>query len=266
MSSHQCLHCKDTLSYIEHARSHYCEKPLCQRTKVQLYLVENKKRLSAQLIAEIEEFIHNTATHQLPTWLSHELEKAPILALLPANTNQLKDLDEERKQEFLHHLSMIYDNVEKNNPSGSRVYSESLDPPLPENEAELIGKACATCMGSCCNLGQTHAFIDYPSLKRLLVSQSLALSEQELLELYSDYFPEQSYQYSCVFLGKKGCSLPKELRSFTCNNFLCDEVLNYRRNALQTDSTLTFAAAVHNDKIMFTSVYNDEDFIRIKEK
>lgn len=193
-------------------------------------------------------------------------KRSPVIALLPANTNQLTDLSEERKLEFLHHVSAIFNDVEKNNPSGNRIYSEQLLPPLPEAEAQLLGNACATCMGSCCKHGQTHAFVDFPSLQHLLASQSTKLSEQELIDLYSDYFPEQSYQYSCVFQGNEGCSLPRELRSFTCNNFLCDKLINYRYALMQSDTTLTFAAGIDKDEIMFTSVYSDEHFIRLKEK
>lgn len=267
MSSHQCLHCKEALSFIEHARSPYCEKPLCQRAKVQLYLVENKKRLTAQVGAELEEYIQSTPARKLPSRLRKALKKSsPVIALLPANTNQLTDLSQERKNEFLHHVSMIYKDVAANNSTANKVYSEQLYPPLPEDEANILGKACATCMGSCCKHGQTHAFVDYPSLQHLLASQATELSEQELLDLYSDYFPAQSYQYSCVFQGDQGCTLPRELRSFTCNNFLCDSVINYRHEISQADSTLTFAAAVDNNTIMFTSVYSHEHFIRMKEK
>ncbi|AGH42448.1 hypothetical protein [Paraglaciecola psychrophila] len=116
------------------------------------------------------------------------------------------------------------------------MYSEQLYSPLPEDEANLLGKACATCMGSCCKHGQPHAFVDYPSLQHLLASQATELSEQELTDLYSDYFPTRSYQDSRVFQGNKGCLLPRELRSFTCNNFLCDGAINYRHEVIYADS------------------------------
>ncbi|MFT4808970.1 MAG: Fe-S-cluster containining protein [Paraglaciecola sp.] len=267
MSPYQCAHCKKTLSFIEHARSLYCEKPICQRAKVQLYLAENKQRLTAQVIAELEKFIKHTPARKLPSRLRKELKKtSPLIALLPANTNQLTELDQKRKLEFLRHVSMIYKDVKTHNPSANRVYSEQLDPPLPKDEAQLLGNACATCMGYCCRLGQTHAFVDYPTLKHLLASQPAEFSEKDLLDLYSDYFPEQSYQNSCVFQGNKGCTLPRDVRSITCNNFLCDEVKKYRHEVLQADSELTFAVAVDKNTIMFTSAYSHENFIRVKEK
>lgn len=267
MSSHQCLHCKETLSFIEHARSPYCEKPTCQRAKVQLYLDENKKRLTDQLIAECEEYIQNIPTQTLPSELDKDLKKtSPVVALLPANLKKLTNLSQQRKSEFLKHLSAIYSDVENNNPTANTVYTKQLNAPLPEDEGQLLGKACATCMGSCCKHGQTHAFVDYPSLKYLLAYRATELSEQALLDLFSDYFPKQSYSDACVFQGIQGCTLPRELRSFTCNNYLCEDLLSYRQNINQADSTLTFAAAVVKDKIMFTSVYNNEHFIRVKEK
>jgi Fe-S-cluster containining protein len=267
MSPYQCAHCKKTLSFIEHARSPHCEEPICQLAKVQLYLAENKQRLTAQVIAELEKFIKHTPARKLPSRLRKELKNtSPLIALLPANTNQLTELGQKRKLEFLRHVSMIYKDVKTHNPSANRVYSEQLEPPLPKDEAQLLGNACATCMGYCCRLGQTHAFVDYPTLKNLLASQPAEFSEKDLLDLYSDYFPKQSYQNSCVFQGNNGCTLPRDVRSITCNNFLCDEVKKYRREVLQTDSELTFAVAVDKKTIMFTSAYSHENFIRVKEK
>tara|TARA_R110000751_G_scaffold116604_2_gene216627 strand:- start:433550 stop:434269 length:720 start_codon:yes stop_codon:yes gene_type:complete len=234
---------------------------------VQQYLEENKKRLTAQLSDEIEVFLQDPATQKLSVRLRKELENtSPLVALLPVNTKPLTDLSQERKLEFLHHLGMIYDDVKNNNPTGNKIYSASLAPPLPEKEATLLGNACATCMGACCGYAKTHAYLDYPSLKQILASRAPEFSEEELVELYSEYFPEQSYQDSCVFLGIEGCALPKELRSFICSNFLCDSLKSYRHNLLQTGATVTFAAAVQNHQIMYTSVYSHEDFIRLTEK
>lgn len=265
--SHQCLHCKASLTFIEHSRSPYCNKPSCQRARVLQYLDENKKRLTAQLTAEIEEYLQNSDTQKLSVRLRKELENTtPLVALLPSNNDQLTELSEDRKLAFLQHLGNIYDDIENSNPTGNQIYAKSLAPPLPEKEAELLGNACATCMGACCGYAKTHAYLDYPSLKHILASQEPELSEQELVELYQAHFPEQSYQDSCVFLGLKGCALPKELRSFICSNFLCDSLKSYRHNVLKTGATVTYAAAVQNDRIMFTSVYSNEDFIRVTEK
>ena len=267
MQSHQCLQCQASLTFIEHSRSPYCEKPICQRARVQRYLDENNKRLTAQLTDEIEKYLQNPATQKLSVRIRKELKNtSPLVALLPSNNDQLTDLSQERKLEFLHHLGNIYDDVKNNNPTGNQIYSKSLAPPLPEEEAELLGNACATCMGACCGYAKTHAYLDYTSLKHIIASRVPELSEQELVELYTDHFPEQSYQDSCVFLGMGGCALPKELRSFICSNFLCDSLKSYRHNVLQTGATVTYAAAVQNDKIMFTSVYSNEDFIRVTEK
>ncbi|MEP3415040.1 MAG: hypothetical protein ABJN66_08350, partial [Gilvibacter sp.] len=158
------------------------------------------------------------------------------------------------------------DDIENNNQTGNKIYTKSLNSPLPKKEAQLVGKACATCMGSCCNLGKTHAFLDYPSLKHILGLQTSILTKNELVTLYSEFFPDQSYEYSCVFLGKMGCTLPRDLRSFTCNNFLCDEITHYQIALSQADSAVTYAAAIYNDTILHSSVYDEDNFIRVVEK
>lgn len=267
MSAYSCRHCQNELSFIQHARSVYCESAICQRAKVQQYLEDNKQRLKTQLIAECEPYIPKVDVQNTSSPSNKELESNPAtVALLPANTRQLTDLSEQRKQAFLQHLSLIYQDIQENKPKANKVYNELIHPPLEKDEGQLLGNACATCMGYCCRLGQTHAFVDYPSLKHMLDAQPDELSEQTLIDLYSDYLPFKSYQDACVFQGSQGCVLPRELRSFTCNNYLCTDLLSYRKNIKQAGSSVTFAAAVEKDKIMFSSVYDDKNFIRVREK
>jgi len=267
MQSYHCRHCRKVQSFIQHTRSVYCENAHCQRAKVQQYLEDNKKRLTAQLISECEQYIQDSNVQILPFSLDKALENtSPTMALLPANKKPLTELNEQRKEAFLQHLSAIYQDVQQNNSTANRVYSKDLHPPLAKDEAQLLGNACATCMGSCCTHGKTHAFIDYPSLKHMLDAQPNEMSEQTLIDLYADYFPIKSYQEACVFQGSQGCVLPREMRSFTCNNYLCTELSSYRKSIKKAGSTLTFAAAVEKDKIMFTSIYSDQHFIRVKEK
>jgi hypothetical protein len=64
------------------------------------------------VIAELEKFIKHTPARKLPSRLRKELRKtSPLIALLPANTDQLTELDQKWKLEFLRHVSMIYKDV-----------------------------------------------------------------------------------------------------------------------------------------------------------
>ncbi len=48
---------------------------------------------------------------------------------------------------------------------------------------------------------------------------------RHVLAAYMEYVAEKSYEGSCVYHTEKGCSLPRNMRSNTCNNFLCDSLI-----------------------------------------
>jgi hypothetical protein len=49
-----------------------------------------------------------------------------------------------------------------------------------------------------------------------------------------EYLPEKSFKDSCVNHTEKGCSLPKNMRSHVCNDYLCDPLNNLRELFTQT--------------------------------
>ena len=61
---------------------------------------------------------------------------------------------------------------------------------------------------------------------------------------YLDYLPTDSYEDGCVFQGRKGCTLPRDMRSITCNTFLCPSLRNIQDH-LEKDAVRTvFAVAM----------------------
>jgi hypothetical protein len=150
------------------------------------------------------------------------------------------------------------------NPSSTKIYATQLDSPLEEKESQLLGMACATCMGECCGLGKEHAFQDTTSLTFFLNGQFKTLELSEVIQLYSQFFPNQSYENSCIFHGNMGCTLPSELRSFTCKNYRCQPLRNYHQELIKNKHELTIAAAAKEKNINKISIFNEEGFITIK--
>jgi len=274
MSVNYCHYCSEQLSHVAFIRSSYCEKPNCQRAKAQYYLDENKEKVIYEVTQEITSTCYNYLKHKnLPN--DHILNKNVVatlsdppsahLAILPVNTRPLVSLSERRKQDFLKHLTTIYHDITEKRPSSTKVYATQIDKPLNKEDNELLGKACATCKGKCCNLGAEHAFQDTASLSYYLESQTGIANLEKLLQQYSQNFPIATYQNSCVFQGKVGCTLPLKLRSFTCKNYRCAELRSYHQKLIDSNSKITFAAGVKKDSIKQISIFDDQTFLMVKE-
>jgi DNA-directed RNA polymerase beta' subunit len=274
MSVDQCQHCSEQLSTVDYIRSPFCEKPNCQRAKVQHYLENNKKQLIEDLTHEVtttcNDYIKTVNDSNEQINVSNELAELSKrnlanLVILPVNTNPLVTLTEQRKNEFLLHLTTIYIDIIENRTPSTKVYTTKLDKPLEKEENELLGKACATCKGECCSLGNNHAFQDTVSLGYYLERQSEAMNLEKLTFQYSQYFPSQNYKNACVFQGSLGCTLPSELRSFTCKNYRCSSLRGYHQDIIENDQKLTFAAAAQERDIKQISVFDAHTFLMVKE-
>lgn len=273
MQIYTCHSCNVELSYVAFIRSPFCEKPNCQRAKAQQYIVAAKKQLLSEVTLEVTQACHDyylkaqSSTHNLDT--KNELVKSPKLkaakiAILPINTRTLVTLQEKQKDEFLLHLETLYLDIIEQRPPSTKIYEHELNKPLEDKEQQLLGKACATCLGECCSLGKNHAFQDITSLNHFLGNQPKTLTLDELTHLYSKHFPRKNYKNACIFQGNKGCTLPVELRSFTCKNYRCPSLRSYHQELLTTDQTLTIAAGSVDRDIKKISIFDEDTFISIK--
>jgi hypothetical protein len=209
--------------------------------------------------------VNKIKTSTLKRVLSLDSEVPAHVVLLPANTNTLSLLPDKRKAEFISHLTTLYWAVQANEPLPNHPYAEQPPLTLPEQETALLGQACALCKGFCCGLGASHAFQDYASLAYFLAEQMPTLTLDELTHLYAGYFPTISYQDACVFQSEQGCTLPNNLRSFTCNNYMCKELEGYSQKLTHDDGVVTFAASVDGRKIQQIGLFDENGIIPITD-
>lgn len=266
-----CQHCREDMHYIDTTRGKYCQKPECQRALVQVVIEqktskrkENHKKLFSMFEAHQKDLVGLESRHEIPVKLLESIEKnQPITALLPDNNNRVTELPEARKENFLSHLKALFNDIKKGQKNAHKIYVEELEEPLSSVESTLLGKACATCKGYCCNGGGSHhAFQDYPSLQHYLSTQAADITEDQLLESYRSLIPSQSYHNSCIFQGELGCTLPSDMRSFTCNNYRCSSLTTYRQDIAKSDSKLTYAAAVDKESISRVTIFDMQDFVQ----
>ncbi|WP_339719579.1 hypothetical protein [uncultured Paraglaciecola sp.] len=258
------------MAFIDNVRSKYCKKPKCQLALVKM-LNELKKYKHNELHKALtdlhESHLKNLLSLEsqdvIPVKLLESIEQhKPVTALLPDNSNVVTTLPETRKEGFLYHLKALFNDMQAGDKNTLRVYSDELKAPLSPEESTLLGKACKTCKGYCCTSdGADNAYQDYPSLELYLSTQSAGITGEELVENYRRYIPTKTYKNACVFQGDRGCTLPSNMRSFTCNNFLCSSLNTLRKNIAKSHSKLTYAAAIEDDKITRNYIFDKENFV-----
>lgn len=93
--------------------------------------------------------------------------------------------------------------------------ASSSQPPLE------LGALCRACQGNCCQMGVgKNAFIDRDAVYHVMKANP----DKDVLQIaqtYLDFVPKSHVKDSCFFHAKKGCNLPREMRSDTCNRYTC---------------------------------------------
>jgi hypothetical protein len=93
--------------------------------------------------------------------------------------------------------------------------------PEPSGFAARVARtACSLCKGWCCRNGDDDAFLDDRTLARVRLARP-EMDERAVLRLYLDRVPPVAYRDSCIFHGKRGCTLDRSLRADVCNSYYC---------------------------------------------
>jgi hypothetical protein len=75
-------------------------------------------------------------------------------------------------------------------------------------------------MGWCCRNGGDDGFLDDRTMTRVRVARP-DMDARAVRRLYIDRVPEAVYEDSCIFHGKRGCTLDRSLRADVCNSYFC---------------------------------------------
>jgi hypothetical protein len=124
--------------------------------------------------------------------------------------------------------------------------------PAPVGVAAIVARsACSLCKGWCCRNGDDDAFLDDRTLVRMLLARP-EMSERALLRLYLNRVPTVGYRDSCIFHGKKGCTLDRSMRADVCNTYYCGGLGAFMKSRDAPVPTVIIAGA--GDKIRTSPV------------
>jgi len=144
-----------------------------------------------------------------------------LTAVLPAQDRPLLPQDPVRRTLFAERLAGVMEDAaaDQDGPTG--------DPPVPELPATaaetLTRAACMSCRGHCCRHGDLHAFIRPATLRRHLKLHPEQTPAQAL-QVYLSHIPSEATAGSCIYHGRRGCALPRAMRSDVCNRYLCEDL------------------------------------------
>jgi hypothetical protein len=174
-----------------------------------------------RLDAEVEAFA-NQAEREARAQFGGQIPGNAVRSVLPANSDPLVPQDPSRRARFAEHLAEI---AEAAVLDQARLVSDPVDDPRTSGRESLSAGACAACRGSCCRAGGDEAYLTEETMVRALQAHpdwTLA----RIMDAYLKHLPAETVLNSCIYHSATGCGLPRDLRSSTCNRYLCGKLKN----------------------------------------
>jgi hypothetical protein len=241
-----------------------CPTPACRRAFIascqRAFLAERDRQAAARKSALLDQARAVRDRAAADAGVADPASFPP--AVVPANTARVTNLPDRRKRAFRDALMRLIGRATIGGgvPAAADPDPEPM-PDLPAATAAALGRACAVCRGYCCRLGGDHAFLTEATVRRVLAANP-GLRPRDLLAAYLDRLGPKTFPRACVFQRADGCALPRELRSDTCNRYLCDELAEFRRGLPAAGPVRRFVAAVHSDTV-HTAAFIDEADVRL---
>lgn len=194
-----------------------CNRPDCRR---RFFLDRHLRDIGPKTTALQERTARHRAAAQdsARKLIAQRQNSASVpLAVIPFWEFRLTNLPERRRRAFRDHLMLMLSHATEH-----RAYTPTEnDDPVPTPEVQdLLGRVCAYCEGWCCRGGGNRAYISADTLRRYMAANP-HLRPRDVLANYLDRLGHRVNHHSCVYHGPRGCGLPSDMRSDTCNRYFC---------------------------------------------
>lgn len=198
--------------------------------------------------------------------LIHERATAPgisdlyPLAIIPSNPLEIVSVDQERKRALARHLEGVLSEL--------TLVDATTEPPPPLYRSiarsrallTVLGGACSLCGGDCCRRGGDRAYLDVATLLRYQRDHP-GTGPRDVLDAYLGKVGETVYAGSCIYHQTRGCALPRDMRSDTCNRYFCEELKAFEREISNADTPRVFFAA-GSGEVIRAAGFVDENGVR----
>jgi hypothetical protein len=140
----------------------------------------------------------------------------PLHLLLPSGPRHARRLAIVRRSRYRDYLQDIVAEAAAGAPQGGELATPAATSSMP-------GQLCGLCGGGCCTRGGDHAYLNASSVRRFMDAQP-QMSREDVVAAYIDRIPPATQSGSCINHTRDGCSLPREMRSDTCNRYACESL------------------------------------------
>jgi hypothetical protein len=164
------------------------------------------------------------------------LDHDSLPVMVPRSDRRLTPVSPERIRRLRRHLIDIILDLRR-----AGAMKPMASAPEPDGFAGVVARAaCALCNGFCCQHGDDNGYIDDRALVRVR-RESPGLSDEAILKLYLQRIPATAYRGSCIFHGKKGCTLDRSMRADVCNTYFCGGLRAYITGDAKPEPTIVIS-------------------------
>jgi len=182
--------------------------------------------------------------------------------VLPSGPRHLSNLPQRRRNRYRDHLNRIIAEAVTRPLGSDAPPAAPKRPPLQASAATLIENLCTLCGGGCCTRGGHAAYLTPETIRRVM-SQHPQLRPRDVLAAYLDRVGHRTETASCVNHGANGCTLPREMRSDTCNNFYCDALSTWAGAEGQVMPRSALAIVRRHDAWNGKELIDGNDIVRV---
>ena len=256
-----CIICNKPLTVHQEVSGGVCGRSYCRQQNI----IE-KGRIAREKAEREQRRRAQAHFERLRAAMKRSWPDDTVVAVVPANTASIAPLPDLRKEAIETHIRKHLAKAQEQLSNPPENVTETENPysafVVRDQDLDMLGAACGACRGHCCRTGGEHAYITADTMKHYLERHAHAETDR-VVQDYLDYLPTDSYEDGCVFQGRKGCTLPRDMRSITCNTFLCPSLRNIQDH-LEKDAVRTvFAVAMTEEIVKFAGLIDDgelEDF------
>lgn len=217
----RCAVCERPLSPQQQAER-VCANDVCRRTR---FITQVREATRAERTAVEAEAIPRRDAHAAALGLD---PRALPIAIVPSLDRPMTPLPADRRDAFIEYLAGQIATAFERGASTPSPDAPDPSPEFPPVYLAAFRGACATCRGACCTKGGTRAFLSVERMQRY-IAEHPEQAPAEILAAYVAYLQSETIDGSCVYHGSAGCTLPREMRSDTCNRFNCGALYELRR-------------------------------------
>ncbi|MEM9057364.1 MAG: hypothetical protein AAGD86_07800 [Pseudomonadota bacterium] len=235
--STSCTVCAAALTVHERAVGNTCARPACRQARIKrdaaeaLALRRDQQASARALLAQREPEVA-AAVH--------------FVAIVPSSDRPVTTLPARRISRFRHRLMRVITRAAERRwgtvtvDSGEDAYPGEA-PALAAGDNRVLGTACATCRGHCCEPGGDHAFL-HPHTVLRYWERHPTHRPAEVLDAYLSRLPPKAVSGSCVYHGATGCALPQAMQSHVCTRYVCRGAAELLATANETGPVAVAAA------------------------